>query len=49
MLRKGISASCASMPASRIFNNHSFLFRSGLVDSDSLSGEWRYHMNLQVS
>lgn len=46
---KGISASCASMPASRSFNNHSFLFRSGLVDSDSLSGEWRYHMNLQVS
>lgn len=35
--------------ASRSFNNHSFLFRSGLVDSDSLSGEWRYHMNLQVS
>ena len=46
---KGISVSCASIPASRSFNNHSFLFRSGLVDSDSLSGEWRYHMNLQVS
>ena len=46
---KGISASCALMSASKRIQDRSVSFRSGLVDSDCLSGEWRYHINLQVS